>query len=177
MYKISKLIKLNQRLYHTKDLAKIWGISNQNTLYTTIKRYVEKGILIPIFKGLYSTIPLEQVDPIEIGSSIAHRYAYLSTEYVLAEKGIIQQAIDKYTFISNFSRRIKVGEFNFLFRKLKDEFLFNPIGIEKKDNSFIASTERAVADLLYFNPHYHFDLPHNINWNEVRNIQKLIGYK
>ena len=61
MYKIDKLLKLNRDLYHTGDLGVLWEITNKNTLYTTIKRYVQKGILIPIHKGLYATKPLDKI--------------------------------------------------------------------------------------------------------------------
>ncbi len=86
MYRINELIKLDRRLYHTNDLAILWGVSNKNTLYTTIKRYVQKEILIPVYKGLCSTIPLSQLNPLEMGVAIVHKYAYLSTESVLAQK-------------------------------------------------------------------------------------------
>ena len=56
MYRISELIKLDHKIYHSNDLAILWGITNKNTLYTTIKRYVQKGVLTPIDRGLYSTI-------------------------------------------------------------------------------------------------------------------------
>lgn len=37
MYRIDKLLKANQKLFHTKDIYLLWGITNKNTLYTTIK--------------------------------------------------------------------------------------------------------------------------------------------
>jgi len=39
-----------------------------------------------------------------------------------------------------------------------------------------ASLERAVADILYFNPTYYFDAHNIIDWTKVKNIQKEIGY-
>ena len=40
MYKIDVLLKQDQKVFHTQDLALLWGIINKNTLYTTIKRYL-----------------------------------------------------------------------------------------------------------------------------------------
>lgn len=182
MYKINELIKLNKRLYHTADLAVLWHITNKNTLYTTIKRYVQQGILIPVYKGLYSTLPLNQLDPLELGRAIIHNYAYLSTESVLANNGIINQAVYAHTFITSASKKITVttspGNIaTFLYRQLKDEYLYNPLGIKQQNDIFVASTERAVADLLYFVPKYHFDLPEMVDWQQVRYLQKQIGYK
>ena len=34
--KLNILLKHPQNLFHTKDLALLWGIKNTNTLYTTI---------------------------------------------------------------------------------------------------------------------------------------------
>src|SRR3990167_505883 len=108
MYKINELLKLQQNLFHTNDLALIWGIDNKNTLYTWIKRYIQKGILIPVQKCLYSTIPLDQLDPIRLGISLIHGFAYLSTESVLAQEGVISQAVFAITLIGSISKRFEV---------------------------------------------------------------------
>ena len=63
MYRINNLLKQKNELYQTQDLGLVWGIAKRNTLYTTIKRYEQRGILIPIHKGFYSTIPLDQINP------------------------------------------------------------------------------------------------------------------
>ena len=154
----------------------MWDISNKNTLYTTIKRYIQKGVLLPIYKGLYATVPISELDPVELGRAVIHRYTYLTTESVLAQAGIISQATYAYTFVSSLSKKTTVGSFSFLFRKLKDEYLYNPAGIVNNDGNFVASTERAVADMLYFNPKYHFDFSESIDFEKVRRLQKEIGY-
>jgi len=176
MYKIDKLVKLNKRIFHTSDLALAWEITNKNTLYTTIKRYIKKGILIPIQKGLYSTLPISNLDPLQLAAALIHKYTYLTTESVLAQNGIIAQKIEQLTFVSSVSTQIKIKDQNFLFRKLKDQFLYNPYGIENRDGVYIASVERAIADMLYFNPKYHFDLRENIDFKTIRNVQKNVGY-
>lgn len=176
MYRINELVKQDRKIYHSNDLAILWGIANKNTLYTTIKRYVKKGILVPIYKGLYSTVPLQQLDPLELGKAIIHRYTYLSTESVLAQAGIILQATYAYTFVSSLSKRVTVGSMTFLFRQLKDEYLYHPAGILNENGIFVASTERAVADMLYYNPRYHFDIPESIDFEKVKLLQQEIGY-
>lgn len=177
MYKINKLVKLNRKIYHTNDLAILWKIANKNTLYTTIKRYVKKGILIPIYKGLYLTIPLSEIDHLALGKAIIHDYTYLSTESVLFQNGLINQISYSYTFVAGKSKKITVKNINFLYRRLKDEFLLNPAGIENRNGLLVASTERAVADMLYFSPNYNFDFTKAINWSKVKQIQKEVGYK
>jgi len=176
MYRIDTLLKQDRKLFHTRDLALLWGIDNDNTLYTIIKRYVRKGILIPIQKGFYSTVGLDKINPLELGMSFLHVYSYISCEYVLSLSGIIFQSANYITLVSSVSRKFSVFSHNYLVRKLKDAFLFNDQGIKNEDGIRIATVERAVADLLYFNPKYYFDNRKSVDWNKVKKIQKEVGY-
>lgn len=176
MYRINDLLKQDRKLYHSQDLAILWGIANKNTLYTTIKRYVQKGVLISIYKGLYSTVPLSQVNPLDLGKAIVHRFTYLSTETVIAQAGVIFQTTYQYTFVSDLPKKVTVDLMSFLFRKLKDEYLYHPAGIEDQNGNYVATPERAVADMLYFNPRYHFDNPEAVDFDKVRILQQAIGY-
>jgi hypothetical protein len=173
---MNELLQIDRKIFHTGDLAVLWDISNKNTLYTTIKRYVQKGLLKPVYKGLYTTVPLPLLDPLELGKALIHRYTYLSTESVLEQAGIIFQATYAYTFVSDLNKKVTVGSVSFLFRKLKPEYLNNPAGVLARNGNFIAGTERAVADMLYFNPRYHFDAPESIAFEKVESIQKEVGY-
>lgn len=173
---MSELNQLDRKVFHTNDLAVLWKITNRHNLYITITRYIDKGVLFPIYKGLYSTIPLASLNPLELGQAIVHRYTYLSVETVLFQAGIITQIIYEYTFIAGISKRLTVGSWSFRYRQLKEDYLHNPVGIVYQDGGFIASAERAVADMLYFNPKYHFDIPENIDFEKVRLIQKEIGF-
>ncbi len=177
MYKIDKLLKLDQKIFHTADLALLWEITNKNTLYTTIQRLVKKGVLISLQKGLYSTVVFEQLDPVQVGLAFLHRFAYLSTETVLMKAGLINQIVYPLTFISDVSRRFNVSKQEYLVRRMQTRFLYHPMGIEETNGIFVASIERAVADLLYFNSCYYFDQKERINWQRVRFIQKEVGYK
>ncbi len=176
MYRIDVLLKQHQKLFHTNDLAVLWGVDNRNTLYTTIKRYVAKGILIPVHKGLYATIPLEQIDPTILGAAIIHTYSYVSCETVLAQAGVLFQAGTAITFVSRFSRRFTVASHEYIVRKLADRFLFHDAGIVNDHAVATATVARAVADMRYFHPAFHFDNPRAIDWKAVRTIQKEVGY-
>lgn len=176
MYRISELNQLDRKLFHTNDLAVLWKISNRHNLYMTITRYVDKEILFPVYKGLYSTVPLTILDPLELAKAIIHRYTYLTTESVLAQAGVISQRVYDYTLVANVSKRVTVGQWAFRFRQLKDEYLYNPTGIIHQEGGFVATTERAVADMLYFNPKSHFDVPEVIDFDKVKFIQKEVGY-
>jgi len=176
MYRIDILLKEKRRLFHTSDLAFLWGISNKNTLYTTIKRYVKKGILIPIHKGFYSTIPLTRIDSYKVIQGYLHKYCYISCETVLFNHGVIFQKGDYITVVSDVSKKIVLENQSYIIRRLKDNYLYNDRGVDNIDGIAVASLERAVADMLYFNPSYYFDNRKVINWKKVKEIQKEVGY-
>ena len=171
------LLKQDRKLFHTNDLALLWKITNKNTLYTTIKRYKKSGVLTHIHKGFYSVAPLSQIDPITLGASFIHNYAYLSTESILAKEGVIAQTVSVITLVSNSSKKFKLQNTDYLVRQMKDSYLYNTSGIIQKTHYFEAILERAVADLLYYNPNYYFDNKKIIDYDKVEKIKKEVGFK
>jgi len=175
MDKISVLIQQPQKLFHTSDLKVIWGIYNESTLYQTIYRLIKKKIFFRVQKGLYSMVPLNQLDPIEIGFRAINHFSYLSTESVLAKNGIINQSPNKITFISSAPANFTINGNLYLVRQLKPQCLNNTVGIIQNDKGvFMATTERAITNMLYFQPNYHFDADNLINWKLVKNYQQQI---
>lgn len=175
--KLNLLLKSPENLFHTQDLSLLWGIRNKNTLYTTTKRYVQKGRLVRIQKGFYSKVPLEQLNPVVLGMSFLHSFCYLSTETILFREGVISQSIPYITLVSDQSKKFEIKNNLYLSRQMKDQFLFNEAGIVEQNGIKQASLERAAADMLYFSPRYHFDAPNLIDWSEVKKIQKAVGFK
>lgn len=175
MNRIAILLKQNRQMFHTADLGLLWEIENKNSLLTFIKRYVKKKILFRVHKGFYTVKPIEEINPIELGLGYLHRYAYLSTEYVLAESGVIGQQIDKITFVSNISRRFRLAKHEYVVRKMSDKYLYNDIGVERVRDINKATIERAVVDLHYFNPKAYIDNKQLIDWDKVKYIQREVG--
>jgi len=174
--KIAQIANSGEVVFRDTDLAVIWRIINKNTLYTTIKRYVQQGVLERVKYGVYSLKNPKTINPDVIGAKILHQYCYVSTETILERAGILKQKITRVTFVSGSSKKFSVGDYSFSSRQMKDDFLYNNLGIYMKDGINYASIARAVADLLYFNPKYYFDSHMNIDWDKVREIKKIIGY-
>lgn len=172
--RIAALASGNEKLFHIKDLANIWRILDVRLLRITINRYVKIGLLYQIYRGFYSLLPVEKLDTVSLGSKAIHGFCYLSTESVLFQAGYISQKIFTYTFVGEKNKKILIGNNNFLCRQLNARFLYNPEGIIQKDGILVAGIERAIADMLYFNPKYHFD--REIDWGKIKSIQKKIGY-
>ena len=175
--KIRQLAISGEVVFRDIDMATIWGITNRNTLYTTLKRYNKNKTLEKIKPGIYSILDIKDINPDMIGVKVLHRYCYISMETILRDQGIILQRVPHTTFASDISKRFVVGEYSYISRRLKDIYLYNKEGIYTKDGVNYATIERAVADLLYFNPLYYFDNARLIDWKKVEEIQKVAGYK
>lgn len=172
--RIALISAKNEKIFHTSDLGNLWLVKNKNTLYTLLKRYTQSGILKRIYKGLYSLVPIEELDPFLIGAKAIHRYCYISTETILYREAYISQKPNAYTFVSEKSLHFQIGEHSYRSRQLNPQYLFNPDGIVRTDEIFMATPERAIADMLYFNPFFYFDK--KIDWKKIRAVQKKVGY-
>jgi len=164
MYNIDKqslLLRSDRILFHTQDLALLWSIENRNTLYTTIKRYVEKGVLIPVVKGLYSVKPIDQIDTYVLGSVLIHKYCYVSCETVLADTGVINQDIIPITFVSSISLKVKVGSVEYLYSRLNRKYFL--ILTESKRKMAILWPQRIGRYAICF------ILTRNIIWTTMQN--------
>jgi len=178
MNKLNLLLKSGESLFHTQDLALLWGIQNRNTLYVTISRHIKKGILIKVFKGLYSVVELKNIPREVLGSKIINRYSYISCQTIFEWHGVINQVVYPMVFMTSVSRTVFLNDdFYFIYKQLKPEFLNNREGVENKEGYNIATLERAVADVSYLNSKFYFDSPNLIDWDRVRDIQKKVGYK
>lgn len=175
--RFAELARLGEVVFHTDDLANLWHITNANTLYTALKRYVGQGLLFRIHKGFYAIKPVKDIDPLLLGIKALHGYCYVSVEAILAKEGIIQQHIPAITLIGTKTRRFFIGAEQYYARKLADAFLYQSAGVVTEENGVRKATvERAVADMLYFNKRAYFDAAHLIDWRKVRGLQKEIGY-
>ena len=174
--RFAQLARLGEVVFHTSGLASLWRIKDSNTLYTTLKRYTQRGLLFRVYKGLYSLKPVVEIDPWLLGVKVLHKYTYISTETILSQAGIILQNISYVTLISSQSRRFTVASRHYYCRQLAAKYLHNQSDVREKNGVYIASVERAVADLLYFNPRVHLDAPELVDWIKVKKIQQAIGY-
>lgn len=170
------LARMGEKVFHADDLANLWQISGKNTLHTTLKRYAQQGLIFRVYRGLYAIDEPAKLDPFLLGCKALNRYCYISAESVLEKSGIIAQKTNYITLVSDQSRRFEVAGRQYYCRQLADLYLYNPIGIEETNGVKWATLERAAADLLYFNPQYHFDARNMIDWKKVASIQNEMGY-
>lgn len=158
---ITKLYQFPKTVLTIKDLALIWQEKNQNNLKAKIAYYVKQGALKRITRGVFAKD--ENYNPRELATSL-YFPSYISFETALRDAGIIFQHYDTLFVAGPWSKTVKIGKYSLTFRKLKDVILFNPAGVNFKDNYSIASQERAFLDTIYLFPDYYFDNLSPLNW-------------
>lgn len=171
------MLEQRRNIFTTSDLAVLWGITNKNTLHTTLSRYEARGILKRISKGVYSKKKPTDLHPYELGCSLAGPFSYVSAESVLQEAGIIMQQINKVTLFGQAAKEFELFGTFYLCRYLNIKFLLNRQGISATDHYAKASISRAVADLLHLNPQYYFDNPAGFNQVEVEHLMSELDYR
>lgn len=170
------LLQSGQKIFTTSDLALLWNILNRQTLLITIQRYVKRGILNRIYKGLYSAIPINQLNKYEIACAIGGSFSYVSGETILSKEGLILQDVKKITLFGKKAKELKIGDNIYLCRYLNNKYLLNRTGINDEKGYSIATVERALADLQYINPKFFIDNDIAIDIDKINILNKEIGY-
>jgi predicted transcriptional regulator of viral defense system len=168
---LKPLINTKQTVFNVGDLRQIWQIEDKNYLKTIITRLFKAEKIIRIKRGVYAIN--KDYSEYELSSKIKSP-SYISLETVLQKNGVIFQDYSKSIYnISNNTVKNKVQGTMFRYFKIKDDILFNPLGIEKNNFINIASTERAIADRVYLTPGYYFDNLRKVNVKKLKQISKI----
>ncbi len=173
----SRLTVQGKKIFRSSELALIWGITNKNTLHTTLVRYQRRGLLCRLTTGIYSVLPFDRLNPYEIGVAIAGPLSYISCETVLADEGLINQPVFGITLVGKKRKEFTINQQKFLCRYLNAKYLVNRLGVENKDGYAIASPLRATADLKFVLPNYHLDGINQINKKDLQKLNKQLGYQ
>ena len=171
---ITKLFQLSKTVFTGKDLALLWNDINSDNLNSKIAYYVKQKKIIRLTRGIYAKS--DKYDPKELATSI-YTPSYISFETVLRENGIIFQHYDTIFLASKWPKTMMVGKTSITFRKLKNIVLYNPVGVDQKDNYSIATVERAFLDTIYLFPNQYFDNLNKMDWEKCDEIVKIYNNK
>ncbi len=167
---IAKIYQLPKTVLTNKDLALVWQETNQNNLKAKIAYYIKQGALLKITRGVFAKD--KNYSKRELATSL-YSPSYISFETVLRDSGVIFQHHETIFAAGRWTKQIEIDGHNFSFRKLKDELLFNSMGIIFKDDYNMASQERAFLDTIYLFPEYYFDNLSGINWEKCFELVKI----
>jgi predicted transcriptional regulator of viral defense system len=157
-----EIYKDSRTVFRINDIALLID-SNDRFLYQKLNKFVKKGKLLNIRKGIYAK---EGYKPEEL-ACLLYTPTYISLAYVLQRSGIIFQYDSAITNISYLNREIIVNEQSIQYRQIKREILLNTSGIINKNNTNIATPERAFLDTLYLNGFFYFDNIKQLNINKI----------
>lgn len=170
---ILRLYSLPQTVFTLKEISLLFPNALYKNLKSQVSYFVKVNKLARIRKGIYAK---EGYNPLELTNKI-YTPSYISFETTLEREGIIFQHYETIFAASYLSRKVTVGGNNLVYRKIRDNILLNPKGIENKDNYFIASAERAFLDMIFLFKNYHFDNLDSLNWDEIMNLYKIYKSK
>ena len=161
---ILSILRGSNTVVTLKKILLASGETNPNLLKSRLNYYVKKGELYSVRRGVYAKD--RNYNRLELATKI-YTPSYVSFETVLREAGITFQYYERIFVASYITREIIADGQTYEYKRIKDSFLTNPAGIEKKEGYLIASPERAFLDVLYRTKSYHFDNLRSLNWDKV----------
>lgn len=169
---ILNILKSNKTVFSFKDILLTSGKENPALLRRRLYHYTKHSDLYHIRRGLYAKD--KNYDKFELATKI-FTPSYISFETVLGKAGITFQFYGKIFVASYQSKEIICDGQIYNFKTIKDSILTNDLGIEKRENYFIATPERAFLDVIYLSKDYHFDNLSPLNWDKVLEILSIYG--
>jgi len=160
------IYKDSRTVFRINDIALLTN-NNDRLLYQKLNKLVKKEKLLNIRKGIYA----KEGYKFEELACLLYTPTYISLGYVLQRSGIIFQYDSAITNLSYLNREIYFNEQSIRYRQIKREILFNTSGIIYKNNTNIATPERAFLDTLYLNRFFYFD---NIKLLNINKIYELL---
>jgi predicted transcriptional regulator of viral defense system len=141
---IKSLDRLNKPFYSIADLEKITSLSRKS-LYVTLKRLVDRGILEKVGPGIYRLFTLKtSMEKIAASLYVPN---YLSFESLLSRYGVLNLVPYTITFATTRkTRRITLLGRAIEYRQIKKVLFW---GYEIKGGIYTAKPEKAFLDLVY----------------------------
>jgi len=171
--KIFILMSTGNTVFSFKEICLLWKEPDLNKAAVKIHNLVKKGELISLRRGIYSI--KENFEAEEVPSKI-YKPSYISLETILFKENIIFQEYLSVFSVSYLSREIEIKNKKYIFRKINNPILLNPLGIIKGKYSY-ATPERAILDTLFLNKEYYFDNLNSINWKFLLDISSIYANK
>lgn len=153
----ARLEQFNNASFVTKStLFQVYGISD-NALSENIKRWLKKGLLIQLKKGVYVTSKFyhtvsNRQSYIEFVANVLKNPSYLSTEYVLQKYSMLTESVFAVTSVSRKkTRQYHNALGTFQYASIKENLFTGFYTIERDGLPILQATKaKALFDFLYF---------------------------
>ena len=170
---ISAILRSKKTVFSFKDIALLWGDSN-NTALVRVNYYVKTGQIYRVRRGFYAKD--KNYDKLELAAKI-FTPSYVSFETVLAREGVIFQYYSQIFAASYLTRDIVCDNQTYSYRKIKGLVLVNNACVENNGECSVATKERAFLDTIYINKDYHFDNLSPLDWDMVFEMLPMYNNK
>jgi len=158
---------INQTVFGLSDLSNAVVGYTGPKLRSALKYAIQKGDLFRLSKGVYA------LSKDYSRQEFANKYrspSYLSLYTIFQKAGIVFQPYPSIYIISKRSEKVELDSQKYIYRKIKDDILLNPLGIKNENNIQVATPERAMCDKLYLDGDEYFDNLRNIDWTLMRQL-------
>jgi len=160
-----------QTVFTLNEIAQLTNNVSNSNFISQVHYYVKKGDLLRLTKGIYALD--SSYSPKELANKL-RTPSYVSLHTVLSESGVAFQPYSSIFLVSGRSEKIVVGANQFIYHKIKDEILYNTLGITVVDGVFQAVLERALADKIYLSGIEQLDNVRKIDWNFLHQLNEQL---
>lgn len=157
----------DQTVFTTAEISQLCSIKNPIYLYSALIYATNKRDLIRIARGIYALSEKYS------RKQLANKYrspSYISLYTTLIEEGVVFQYYSSIFVITNRSEETTIDKQKYIYRKIKNEILLNPLGIVNKQGISQATKERAICDKIYLDGDEYFDNLSEINWQMMKKL-------
>ena len=167
------LYKLPQTVFSFREISLIFPNITPENLRARLSYFIKTKKLISLRRGIYAK---HGYSIYELGNKI-YRPSYVSLQTVLEKEGIIFQFHNAVFLTSYLSRKITVGETNFVYRKIKSSILLNPAGVYYENGIAYATRERAFLDTVFLYKDYYVDNFDRLNKEKITELLPIYKSK
>lgn len=171
MSTLIKIMQSKKTVFTIDDIQKLLHIKSNAYARLLLHRYKKAGVFSSPLAGIFV---LSGYNSYQLATKMIP-WSYVSCETVLQAAGIIfQDYSHTITLIADNTYEKKIDGTTFVYHKIKDSILYNPIGIQNYQNSYMmASPERAVCDSIYLHKNIFFDNLRPLDITKLEEIKDI----
>lgn len=163
--------KGKQTVFNLAEIARISNKKADKNLISAVSYYVKSGDLIRLAKGLYS-LDKEYLN-YELGNKL-RTPSYVSLYTILQDEAVVFQPYTSVFLVSSRSEVRVIDKQKYIYRKIRDDILLNPLGIESDGLVMKAGLERAILDKIYLDGEEHFDNLRSVDWEKMEELNEQV---
>jgi len=162
---------VNKTVFSTNEIGQILNSNNKQNSYSALNYATQKGDLIRITRGLYALN--KNYSKLELGNKL-RKPSYVSLYTILQLEGVVFQYYKSIYLITKRTDEISINDQKYIYRKVKDSILLNPLGLITENSIIKATIERAICDKIYLDGDEYFDNLRDVNWDFMSKLNEKV---